>query len=152
MSPENTEVTITMSRPSGGEPRVRDLMSTELITMSPDDSLKDLAKLFDWKAIRHVPIADESGRLVGLVTQRDYLTVAISKFAQLNKAAVEAVYSQIKIRDFMGRKVTAISPETPLREAAQIMLEHKYGCLPVVSDDKLVGIITEADFTRAFAG
>lgn len=151
MEETNTEVFIAMSRPHENELRVRDLMSTELITMDPDETLRDLAKLFEWKAIRHVPITDDSERLVGLVTHRDYLTVAISKFAQLNKAEIDEVYSHIKIRDFMGRKIAAATPETPLRAAAQMMLENKYGCLPVVDGEKLVGIITEADFVRAFA-
>lgn len=131
-------------------PRVRDLMSSDVITLSEEDSLKALQEVLKWKAIRHVPITDTKGTLVGLVTQRDFLTVAVSKLAHLNPEDLDALYTGVKIKDIMGRKVTTIASNRPLTEAALVMYEHKYGCLPVVDDGRLVGIITEADFVKAF--
>lgn len=132
------------------EPAVRDLMSTELFTMFKDDSLRALKDVFQLKTIRHVPIVDDDNRLVGLMTQRDFLRLAVSKLAHVGKEEIDDVYSNVKLSSVMGRKITTIRPDAPLSSAAQIMLKHKYGCLPVVDGETLVGIITEADFVAAF--
>lgn len=130
--------------------RVRDLMTPELITLYQHDTLKTLSDIFDLKMIRHVPILNDSNELVGLISQRDFLKFAISKLAHVSKQESDSFYSKIKISEIMGRKVATIGPEAPLSGAAQIMFDHKYGCLPVVEEGKLVGILTEADFVASF--
>ena len=129
---------------------VRSLMSTDLLTIYPDDSLKVVEGLFAEEAVRHLPVVDENGKLLGLVTQRDFLTVAVSKLAHVGRDELDTIYRGVLVSDIMGRKITTVTPDTPLSEAALIMATRKYGCLPVVEHDRLVGILTESDFVRAF--
>lgn len=131
---------------------VRDLMTPDPITLTDQDTLREARDLFAWKGIRHLPITDEQGAFIGLFTHRDFLTVAISKLAHVTAKEENDLYAGIRLHEVMGRKITSIAPEAPLGEAARLMFENKYGCLPVVdsSNGRLVGIITEADFVRAF--
>lgn len=131
-------------------PCVRDLMTPDPFTLLVDDNLKVLEELMEWRNIRHVPVVDQNGLLVGLVTHRDFLRLAISQLAEVKKSEVDKLYSEISIGRIMGKKVVSVSPETSLQEAAEIMTKNKYGCLPVTTGDQLVGIITEADFVKAF--
>ena len=130
--------------------KVSDLMSTDVFTLSKDDTLKSLHEVFDHKKIRHVPIVDDNRQVVGLVSQRDFLDHAMSKLIRIRKDDVDTMYSQIRISEVMAKKVMTVSPGTPLSVAGASMLEHKYGCLPVIENDRLVGIITESDFVKAF--
>lgn len=130
---------------------VSDLMTREVFTMTKEDSLRALRDVFNLKRIRHVPITDENDNLVGLVTQRDFLTVAVSKFAHFDRFEIDEIYQKIQIGEIMGKKLATVDPQTPAGKAAELMFRNKYGCLPVVSGKRLVGILTEADFVRAFA-
>ena len=129
---------------------VKDLMTTDLFTLYEDDNLKVLQEIMNWRAIRDVPVVNQKDELVGLVTHRDFLKVAISRLAGISKAEANDIYSKIRIGDIMKRNVTTVQPDTQLSEAASRMVENKYGCLPVVKDKKLIGIITEADFVKTF--
>ena len=130
--------------------KVKDLMSSELFTLFKDDTLKSLQDIFDLKMIRHVPIIDDNRMLVGLVSQRDFLKFSVSKLVRAGKNDIDDLYSKTMISEIMGKKVMTVSPETPLSVAGAAMLKHKYGCLPVIDKDRLVGIITESDFVEAF--
>ncbi|MGK5088028.1 CBS domain-containing protein [Bdellovibrionota bacterium FG-2] len=132
------------------EPLVRDLMSAEPFSVSENDSLKTLKDIFKQRAIRHLPVADMSGKLVGLVTHRDFLALSISKLADISKEESDEIYEKIKIHQVMGTNFMTMGPDTPARVAAEKLLTHKYGCLLVVEHEKLVGIITETDFVKAF--
>lgn len=125
-------------------------MTTDVFALREDDTLKDLDEVLTWKKFRHVPVIDEESHLLGLITHRDFLTLAISKLARIRKDEISDLYGTIRIGDVMGRKVTSVSPATTLAEAAEIMLKHKFGCLPVVEGTRLVGIITESDFVKAY--
>lgn len=131
-------------------PRVRDLMTKNPLALSETDTVKALTDLMKWRSIRHVPVVDTERRLIGLVTQRDFLTIAVSKLAHVPKWELDELYSGMMIRDIMGKKVTSVAPDSSLTEAARTMFSHKYGCLPVTDEGRLVGIITEADFVKAF--
>jgi CBS domain-containing membrane protein len=130
--------------------KVKDLMTAQVFAMRQDDTLKDLDQVLTWKKFRHVPVTDDDSRLIGLLTHRDFLTLAISKLAKIRKEEINDLYSLIRIGDVMGKKVTSINPDALASEAAELMLKHKYGCLPVVQNEKLVGIITESDFAKAY--
>jgi CBS domain-containing membrane protein len=132
------------------DPIVMDLMTTDVISLTEDDSLETLDELMKWKHLRHVPITDESGCLVGLVTQKDFLTVAISKFAHLSKSDLSELYSSIPISQIMCRKFNTTEPDTPLSDAAQHLFRDRHGCLPVIQGHRLVGMLTESDFVKAF--
>jgi CBS domain-containing membrane protein len=131
-------------------PRARDLMTSEPVSLSEDNTISELVDLMKWKCIRHVPVTDCDQRVIGLITQRDFLTIAISKLAHVPKSELDSLYSQLSVGEVMGKKVTTTSPNTLLTEAAEIMFRNKFGCLPVTEDGKLVGILTEADFVKSF--
>jgi CBS domain-containing protein len=85
---------------------------------------------------------------VGLVTHRDILSATVSKLAGIDSATREEIESTIPVREIMQREVTTIREDAPLKEAAAILLRGKFGCLPVLRQGKLCGILTEADFLR----
>ncbi|MEZ4750493.1 MAG: CBS domain-containing protein [Bdellovibrionota bacterium] len=130
---------------------VRDLMSTNLHTLSPNDTLQDLADLLDRHHVRHAPIVDKQFNLVGLVTHRDLL-----RYSKPEAGNACASWESMAIKEVMQDskffQVRAISPETSARSAAIQICENKIGCLPVTDPQgKLVGILTEGDFVKFFA-
>ena len=133
-----------------GEPTVKDLMTSNVFTLYEDDNLRILKELMNWRNIRHVPVIDQDNRLVGLMTHRDFLKIALSKLSEISDSDADQVYEDIPIGQVMTRDVIVIDADTPLSEAAEVLTSSKFGCLPVVNEDKLLGIITEADFVRAF--
>jgi len=130
---------------------VRDLMTPEVFTLNADDNLTSLYDLMDAEHVRHIPVVDEDGRLVGLVTHRDLLRGALAGEEDLPVSMQRDLLRRTRVREIMIEDVETITPEQSIQEAAQVMLEFKYGCLPVVEDGRLVGIITEADFVRCLS-
>jgi CBS domain-containing protein len=117
---------------------VEQFMSRDLFTVRAEDVLDLAASLMYWKHIRHVPVEDDSGKLIGIVTHRDLVELFVQ-----NRRNGQA---EIIVRDVMKKDLLTIAPETPTLEALQIMREKKIGCLPVVKNEKLVGLITAHDF------
>lgn len=131
---------------------VRDLMTGDVIALRPHDSLARLRDLFYERRIRHMPIVDDDGRLVGLVSQRDLLRNSLIDQVNVPDAVERAVLERLQVRDLMTSEVAGVRPDLDIREAAQLMLENKFGCLPVVDGQgRLVGILTESDFVRLLA-
>jgi len=116
-------------------------MTTDLFTVRPDDLIDLAASLMDWRHIRHVPVEDDQGRLVGLVTHRNLLRLLSAGPRNEN----------VSVRDVMVPNPVTVSPATPTLDAIQQMRERKIGCLPVVDADQLVGIVTSYDFLEASA-
>jgi len=129
---------------------VRDLMTEKVFTLKPKDDLAALYDLMDSRHVRHVPIVDSDGELVGLVTDRDLSKSALGAVEELPLSVERDILRRRRIRDIMATEPDSIEPDATLREAAEILLENKVGCLPVVEGLHLVGIITEADFVRDF--
>ena len=129
---------------------VKHLMTPNVSALSPHDDLAAVRDLMVERHIRHVPIIDSEGDLVGLVTHRDLLrfTTVPPSGPPVSEGDPLALVS---IEEAMVREVRTVSPTTDLREAAQIMYENKFGCLPVLDDRLLVGILTEADFVQLMA-
>lgn len=127
---------------------VGDLMTTQLFTLLESDSLYTAKQIMEMARVRHVPIVDANDAFIGLITHRDMLSVAVSKLSDIDDSTQDELDAGIPLREIMRTDVAIVSPSMQLRDAAQILLEHKYGCLPVVEAGKLVGIITEADFLR----
>ncbi len=131
--------------------RVKDLMSDKVLAALPGDSVEVLFNLMEDHRIRHVPVVDEDGDLVGLVTHRDLLRGAVVEQPDLPRYVERAVRQRLRVRDLMVAEPLSVGPDTDLREAAQVLLDNKFGCLPVVEGSRLVGILTEADFVRLMA-
>jgi CBS domain-containing protein len=116
---------------------VGQFMSTDLFTVRPDDIVDFAATLMDWRHVRHVPVEDDSGRLVGLVSHRALLRlVATGRVGKDHRVTVDEI---------MNTKPITVHADTSTVEAIRLMRERKLACLPVTRDNKLVGIITEHD-------
>ena len=124
----------------------RDLMTEDLIALRDTDSLLSAKRAMEEARIRHLPIVDASGAFVGLLTHRDMLAASVSRLAEIDNDTQEEIYAGIPIKEVMRPDVALASPELPLRQAAEVLLTQKYGCLPVVEGGKLVGILTASDF------
>lgn len=118
-------------------------MSTDLFTVSPDDLIDFAASVMDWRHIRHVPVEDRDGRLVGLVTHRGLLRLLTS--------GANRELKPITVQEIMVKDPVTVSPATSSLEAMELMRRHRVGCLPVVEGDQLVGIVTSYDFLEASA-
>jgi len=128
--------------------KVRDFMTTEVFSLKKTDSLRAARSMMSLARIRHIPVVNEDGAFIGLVTHRDILAATISRFADVDKHVQDEIDSGIPVGEIMRPDVRTVSPDSTLRETAEILLHHKYGCLPVLEDGMLVGIITEADFLK----
>ncbi len=131
--------------------RVRDLMTRDVIAVSPGDSLARLRDLMYDRDVRHMPVIEADGDLVGLVSQRDLLRSSLIEQADVPDFIEDALLRKLRVRELMTTGVLSVEPDVDIREAAQIMYENKYGCLPVVEGPRLVGILTESDFVRLMA-
>jgi CBS domain-containing membrane protein len=130
---------------------VRDLMTLDVMALKPDDTLATLRDVMYDHRIRHMPIVDGEGRLIGLVSQRDLLRNALIEQVRVPDSVEQAVLERLEVRDLMTTEVESVRPDADVRDAAQILLDHKYGCVPVVdAGNRLVGILTESDFVRLF--
>lgn len=132
---------------------VKDRMTPEPICGQPEMPVTDAQTLMREKNIRHLPIVDGEGNLVGLVTQRSLLRTLPSDVSHFSRFEISYVLGRIKVRDVMVKEVTTIDQDTPIEEAARIMADRRIGCLPVMGDGdpatgskpRLVGIITDND-------
>ncbi len=126
----------------------KDLMTTDLYTLEADHSLNLARFLMQARHIRHIPIVDPEFNFVGLLTHRDLLEISVSALADIDKTEQAELHRKIPIRQVMKTDVMTIDPDSKAEEVASLMLKHKYGCMPVVSKNQLIGIVTEADFLR----
>ncbi len=134
-----------------GPLKVRDLMTAKVLAVGPGEDLATLWELMERRRVRHMPIVDATGDLVGLVTHRDLLRHALVERGGQAAALEDAVLSRLTAGEIMRVDLETIGPDADIRLASQRMLDHKYGCLPVVEERRLVGILTEADFVRFLA-
>ncbi|MEW6200746.1 MAG: CBS domain-containing protein [bacterium] len=129
--------------------RVKDYMTNNIVVIERDKPVSEAKRLLDENHFRHLPVVDD-GKVVGIVSDRDInRTLAIAESVR-TVCGVETD-KDMKIEDIMTGDFLSIGGDESLRNAAKIMAERKIGCLPVVEDDRLVGIITETDIMRVFA-
>jgi CBS domain-containing protein len=119
---------------------VSQCMSTDLFTVSEDECIDLVASIMDWERLRHIPVESAEHRLVGLVCYRTLLRI-------LAKQSTAARAREIAARDVMIAEPVTVSPETPSVDAIALMDEHRISCLPVVENGRLVGMISERDYT-----
>lgn len=125
--------------------KVRDLMSADVETLAPTDDIDLASMLMRLDRLRHLPVV-EDGMLIGIISDRDVLKAQRSIFAEEDKDARRRFAMSIKAKDVMTKQVDTIGPDASALEAAEVLRERGYGCLPVVEDGRLVGIVTPTDF------
>lgn len=128
--------------------RVRDLMTTKLVTLFAEQAMPLAEEIMRFRHIRHLPVVDPDGKLVGLVSHRDILAANTSSLVGLSDEQRRARQGSVLVKDIMTKDMWTVTPQTYAEVAAQTLLDHAYGCLPVVEDGKLVGILTERDFLK----
>ncbi|MGH2569937.1 MAG: CBS domain-containing protein, partial [bacterium] len=121
---------------------VEQYMTTELFTVHEDELIDLVANVMDWRHIRHVPVEDSDGKLVGIVSYRTLLRL-------LARTKGQGGDRSVPVKELMTRNIVTASPKTTTLEAIELMRSRKVACLPVVTEDnRLVGIVSERDFLR----
>ena len=123
---------------------IEEFMTRDVFTVEKDDIPELVASIMDWQKIRFVPVEDKKGRLVGLVSARKLIRYLTDK-------ADSHQHGDTTVADLMIRELITISPDKTVMEAMQMMKKHHAGCLPVVKNGKLVGIISEGSFLNVTA-
>ena len=129
-----------------------EMMQRNPVTISPDTSFFEARDLIHEKGIRHLPVVDKHNELVGIVTIGDLREAAPSEANLLSVQELNYLLGKLKVSSFMTpkEKLITITPDTIIEEAVQLMHDHKIGCLPVLEEGKLYGIITETDVLAHF--
>ncbi len=131
---------------------VSDLMTETVQSITPDRNLHDLADLFDRYDVRHVPVVDDEGDLVGLVSDRDLLRNILTDQADVPLSVRQAVMAETLVESIMTVELVTLEPNDAARQAARLLLDNKFGCIPVTDGgSRLVGIVTQSDFLQLFA-
>jgi acetoin utilization protein AcuB len=124
-------------------------MTENVVTITADRSMMKASKLMKDHHISRLPVVDEQGRIVGIVSDRDIKDASPSKATTLDMHELYYLLSEIKIKDIMTKKVTTIRDDETVEKAAVLMLEGNFGGLPVVDEaGKVVGIITDTDIFK----
>jgi CBS domain-containing membrane protein len=126
-------------------------MTENVLSVRPGDTVDKIYDAMSERSIRHVAVIDDQGELVGLVSHRDLLRHALIERPDLPLFVQRAILRRTKVEEIMTSEVETAEPDLPLAEAAQVMFENKFGCLPVVEGWRVVGILTESDFVRFFS-
>ena len=131
--------------------QVRDLMSRPVRTLERNDMLSLADSVMRDERIRHLPVLDSASRLVGILSQRDLFLNALVRALGHGSMARDRSLRSIVVKEVMTEDVVTTTPETPITAAAQMMVDRKIGCLPVVEGNTLVGILSESDVVSAVA-
>ena len=127
--------------------RIRDVMTRNPITVTPDTLVLDAQKIMKQNNIRRLPVV-EKGKLVGIITQHDLLEASPSPATSLSIHELNYLLSKMQVKEIMKKNPLTLTPETPFEEALKIGQEKKIGSFPIMEDGKLVGITTESDAVR----
>jgi acetoin utilization protein AcuB len=130
---------------------VRERMTSPAVTITPETPFQEALKLMRDKKFRRLPVVDSAGKIVGIVSERDMLHASPSPATSLSVWEVNYLLWKLKISDIMTHNVLTLQQDTPIEDAANLMVTHKIGGVPIVDDSgKVVGVITETDIFRAF--
>jgi len=124
--------------------KVKDVMVKEVATLDVNDELSLANDIMRLGRIRHLPVVDGT-RLVGIVSERDLFRSSLAQALGYGSKDTRELMKTLHIKDVMVQEVLTITPDTELCEAVNLMIDRKIGCLPVVDNDRLVGLITETD-------
>jgi len=124
--------------------KVREIMVKEVATLDINDELSLANDIMRLGRIRHLPVVDGT-RLAGIISERDLFRTSLAEALGYGTKASRDLMKTLRIKDIMVTEVMIVSPETNLCDAVRIMVDKKIGCLPVVENERLVGLITETD-------
>lgn len=128
---------------------VKHVMTSPVIGLFAEQTLPLAEDIMQLKHLRHLPVLDDDGRLAGLVSHRDLLRAQISSLTGLTSSERRARQDEVKIAALMTTDVWTVTPDTLASVAGRTLLDHRFGCLPVIGDERrVVGIVTERDFLR----
>lgn len=127
-------------------------MSSKVVTIGAGDTLVQAVRVMKDNKIKHLPVVDANGGLVGIVTDRDLKEASASDATTLEVHELLYLLDQVKIESIMSKNVITVEKGTALKQAAHTMVEKGIGCLPVTTGGQLTGIITRTDILRFFAG
>jgi len=127
--------------------QVHEIMSTDIEVVDRNDNLRAVEERMAAKRLRHLPVV-EGGEIVGIVTQRDLFKGAMSSAMGYGEKAQKAYLQSVRVKEIMVYPVVTVSPDMAVEAAAEIIIQQGIGCLPVVQDTKLVGIVTKTDLLR----
>jgi CBS domain-containing membrane protein len=132
---------------NGKEGVVREIMMGSPVTLKPEDTLDLANDVISLGRIRHIPVLDD-GRLVGLLSERDLIGAAANQIFGLKQKSKAALLKTVLIKDIMKKKVITVTPDTTIKDAAHLMATKKIGCVPVLTEGALVGLLTTTDILR----
>lgn len=131
---------------------VAELMTADPLCLLRSASLKDAHDLMREKNVRHIPVIETNGELVGMLTQKIMIAKVMGLMAQYGATALERKEKQLLVSELMATDFAAVTAEQPLVEVADFFVANRHGCLPVVDgDNKIIGILTSSDFVRLAA-
>jgi acetoin utilization protein AcuB len=130
--------------------QVRDLMARGLVAVRPETPVMEAKAVMTRERIRHLLVTD-GPRLLGIVTDRDIRLNLASPATSLSVWELNFLLARLTVDQVMTKSLIVVEPTRDAREAARLMLDHRIGALPVLDGERLVGIVTESDFVRAFA-
>jgi acetoin utilization protein AcuB len=129
---------------------VKDVMTRNPIYVAPDTSLTEAKALMTKKNISKLPVMDRGDKLVGIITKNDLAKAGPSQATTLDMYEIGYLLSKLTVEKIMTKKVMSVSETEVVEEAARIMVDNQIGCLPVMQDDIMVGIVTESDLFHLF--
>ena len=132
---------------NGKEGLVREIMMGNPVTLKPADTLDLANDIISLGRIRHIPVLEE-GRLVGLLSERDLIGAAASEIFGLKQKRKSALLKTVLIKDVMKKKVILTKSDTSIKDAARLMADKRIGCVPVIENGALVGLLTTTDILR----
>jgi acetoin utilization protein AcuB len=130
---------------------VRDIMEPKIVTISAGDTLSTVEDIMTLGGVRHMPVVHR-GVLVGVVSERDLLRASLSNLTEFGLEERRAFLQVVEIARVMSTPPIVISPDATVSQAARMLVDHGIGCLPVLEDGKLIGLVTDADVLRYLAG
>ncbi|MBB1300778.1 MAG: CBS domain-containing membrane protein [Pseudoalteromonas rhizosphaerae] len=131
---------------------VADLMTSDPFAVSAENTLHDAHNLMKEKNIRHIPVIDNNGELVGMLTQKIMIAQVMNIMANYSPSALERKEKQTKIHTIMATDFATVLATQPLQDVARFFVDNRHGCMPVITEkNKLVGILTSSDFVRLAA-
>jgi acetoin utilization protein AcuB len=128
---------------------VKEWMTQPVTTIGADAPVRQAAELMKTRQIRHLPVVENDGRLIGIVTDRDLRQMIFDPMIHERLGDVVEALGGLTVRDIMTWAVITVRPESGIRQAARLMREQKVGALPVVEAGRVVGMLTERDLLRA---